>query len=242
MTITDEVLSAFLDNELTAVEMESVRAAIAHNQALAERLSRIASADALIRKQAAIIDSEPMPQRVLSLLEEPARLEESARGNNVVSLSTWRRLQRQARTLMSEYAMLAASVALVAGFISGQALNRNTPDSSAGNALVAALNQTPSGQMTELADGRAFISQFSFRDQQARICRQYVITGTDHVSNHIACRDNAEWQVMASINDYATDARTYQPATRNALLDTLLDEMMPGQPLSLYQERAALGN
>ena len=46
MKMTDETLSAFLDNELTDAEMEAVRDQIEKDPTLADRLAEMASVDA----------------------------------------------------------------------------------------------------------------------------------------------------------------------------------------------------
>ena len=49
MKIDDQTLSAFLDNELPANEMEAIRNAIAEDEQLALRLAELSEVDMLVK-------------------------------------------------------------------------------------------------------------------------------------------------------------------------------------------------
>lgn len=231
MKMTDETLSAFLDNELPEAEMQTVRDALVADDELSARLAELAAADDMYRRHAAMINDRPMPPEVLAMLDD-----------KVVELSAWRRLRSKTRTVLSEYASLAAGIALVVGFAGGQFIGTpeagNGPDAS----LATALSQTPSGQAVMLSDGRQLTSNFSFLDQQQRLCRQFVVSSEQQSSSNIACREGSNWQLQASVYNHNIPDANYQPASRNDWIDQLLDELMSGQPMSLEQEKAALSD
>ena len=55
MKIDDQTLSAFLDSELSANEMEAIRNAIAEDEQLAFRLAELSEVDMLVKQHAAHI-------------------------------------------------------------------------------------------------------------------------------------------------------------------------------------------
>lgn len=231
MTINDDILSAFLDGELSAQEMAQVQEAIAQDADIARRFNQLASVQALVGKQAALIDQVPMPASVLALLQEEQ--------TNVVPLSRFRKARQQVTQRLREHAALAASVALVVGFAGGQWLGGTGTDSTA--AVFAALESTPSGQTIVLADGGQVMARFSFVDPAARFCRQYQHQDSTGSSENLACRDQAGWTLVASARSSALGGSdTYATASGPRLLDSLLDVMMPGQALNQTEEQNAI--
>lgn len=237
MTINDDILSAFLDGELSEQEMAQVQEAIAQRADIAERFNQLASVHALVRKQAALIDQVPMPASVLALLHDDKVQEKNT---NVIELSRFRKTQQQAMMFMREHAALAASIALVVGFASGQWLSVDS-DNPGDAALFAALDSTPSGQQVAFADGSSMMTRFSFVDTASRFCRQYQIQDGAGSSENLACRDASGWTLVASARSSALAASdTYTTASGPRLLDSLLDVMMPGQALSQAEEQSAI--
>ena len=49
MKVSDEMLSAFLDGELSSSDMDNVRDAIAENVAIADRLAALAEVDMVVK-------------------------------------------------------------------------------------------------------------------------------------------------------------------------------------------------
>jgi len=261
MNIDDEKLSAFLDQELTAQEMDTIRDAVANDPALAERLTRLASADALLKHHARALDDRPMPAAVLDMLhadEQISNSEPATADNNVVSLSSWQSRRRRARQWVSQHAALAAGIALVVGFAGGQFISTgNNPTiaqlgssqvgSTMGIAVSAALDSTLSGAVVNISDSTRLQSRFSFVDQQARHCRQFVLEQEfvdDSISatENIACHTGDDWQLIASAQVASAGSNEYQTASGNTLLDSALDAMMSGATLSLEQENVLIAN
>ena len=63
--ITDDMLSAFLDNALSAGDMERVRDAMAQDLALADRLAELAQVDMVVKKAADVATRRPLPAAVV---------------------------------------------------------------------------------------------------------------------------------------------------------------------------------
>ena len=177
MHINDEKLSAFLDQELTAQDMEEVREAIRLDATLTERLAQLASADAMVKRHAAAIDDVPMPASIIKMLD-------NSKPADVVYLSEWQKARQKVSQTLREHAALAASLALVIGLASGQLLNFSTDtgiDNNGGlwaslhseshGGLQSALDTTLSGQRAALAADANFLPNLSFIDKQQRYCR-----------------------------------------------------------------------
>lgn len=263
MKISDEQLSAFLDQELTGPEMDAIREAIRFDASLADRLALLASADAMLRRHASAIDATPMPEAVLQLLQPASAAEreehapaaadsnsssnraDRSHSNKVVQLSHWQKLRRQSTRFVREHGALAAAVTLMIGFGAGFWSNgAPTPRGSApqlaattvSTEIAELLEQTLSGETVELANNTQLQSRFSFVDPQSRYCRQFVMEGADGVSENLACRDNNSWELMASVQTSRVYQGDYQPASGSSLLDNTLDILMTSPALSLEEE------
>ena len=105
MKISDQQLSAFIDNELSASEAEAVRSAIAEDETLCDRLAALSMVDHYVKQAAEEATRQPMPDRITALFEEPAEQPSS----KVVAFPAGARRHRVFSGLA-----LAASVALIA--------------------------------------------------------------------------------------------------------------------------------
>lgn len=246
MNINDETLSAFLDQELPEEQMTEMRQAIAADPTLSERLAELARADALVKRHASAIDSAPMPEAITAMLQtcSPPEAARSAPGentsntaeptnNNVVALPLWRR----GHQWLSQHAALAAGVMLVIGFAAGALTPTPTSSPNHEGAIMAHLDTLPSGKSVTLASNTQVQNRFTFIDPQGRPCRQYQVQTPQGASENIACRHEGTWQLeaMARTPDMPGAAQ-YRPASGAAVLDGLLDAMMPGGALSLQEE------
>lgn len=255
MIVNDEMLSAYMDNELSAQERALVDARLRDDASVADRLTQLASVNALVGRQAALIDQLPMPDSVLALLRtdnvHPAgvsasRSQADPAQSNVVELSRFRRAQQRVMHTVREHAALAASLALLVGFAGGQLLPGSDSNQSNGGASAgyfAALETLPSGQPLSIDANTSLTARFSFVDTQSRFCRQYLVQGSEGSSENLACRDQDEWIVVASAHSSAiAGAGQYQTASGPLVLDNILDAMMQGAALSQAEEQAAINN
>ncbi|MEX2333763.1 MAG: hypothetical protein WD600_05860 [Pseudohongiella sp.] len=253
MNISDEKLGAFLDQELPERDMEAIRDAIQDDAALAERLAVLASADALLKRHAAALDARPMPDAVMKLLQPEStknHVDQAATTDNVVQLSRWQKTRRQTGGWIRQHAALAAGIALVVGFTGGQFLDpeaaRTPATTMLANNLDAtvsdALDNSPSGEAIAVYDNASLLSRFSFVDQQARHCRQFVLESTNSTSENVACRVSSGWELVASAQATRIYTGDYQTASDSSLLDSTLDAMMAGAALSLEEENALIQN
>lgn len=215
MKVTDETLSAFLDNELTEAEMESVRKQLTADPALAHRLAELALVDAKMQTHYSAIDDHRTQ-------------------GNVVTIPWWRR--------MRGHTGKAIAAAVIAGLVLTQWLALPSNDAPAWSDVVKALDSQPSGVVYQIGDLASVMPRLTFRSQADQWCRQYRLETTESASEQIACRsDGGTWEQIARVEARplpGTD--TYQTASGGSVLDETLDRMMAGSPIGPDAERALL--
>ncbi|WP_027329031.1 anti-sigma factor family protein [Marinimicrobium agarilyticum] len=234
MNINDETLSAFLDGELPPAEMEQVRARLAEDPALADRLAELSAVDELVSERARAIDERPLPSAVQKMLSEEDARPESAQ---VIAFPLWRR----ARQALNAQTGIAAAIALAFGFGLAEVTdNAGSPQVDAFQPVAERLETLPSGTTETLPDGREITPRLTFVNRDGQHCRQYRVTGAGERSENIACRaqqTEAGWEELASIRQRAVEPGSYQTASGGSLLDSALDQMMAGDIIEPEQEK-----
>lgn len=232
----DELLSAYLDGELSKADANELERRLARDPKLSERLESMRAMDRVAAVAFHEMDERPMPKRVLELLGEE---KERPHASNVVPL--WR------NTGLGEFirlpVALAASIALVAGLWLGGFLgNGGAPEGAAwanriveDSALYAAFDRAASGESMELGNDRYAEPVLTFRSDGGAWCRQVRITGGPAPAATLACRRNGEWQVelvafapaaaAPDEGEYGQASAVSTPAMRAAL-----DELMSREP------------
>ncbi|MCC5452215.1 hypothetical protein LMJ53_10830 [Rheinheimera sp. UJ51] len=239
MKITDEQLSAFLDAALPEAEMQQVREQLALNDDLVARLADLAMVDPILQQHYSEIEQRPVPAALLALLAEndaPTAANDS-KPNNVVSMSRWRRVEQH----WQRYAAAVACVALFGGYGLSQL---NHPTSSTMLAIQPAvqqhLSQSPSGQRYQIANEQ-LTPQLSFVNKNGDFCRQYSVESATARTENIACQQQGEWQLKASLAfSQVSNNNGYQTASGPSALDSVLDELMAGPALTLAEEQLRL--
>ena len=209
---SDETLMAFADGELPAAEALRVRTAALTDAQLA---ARIAGFSATGRGLGAVFSDtlhEPVPDRLLQLLDGPA---------TAVPTATVQPLRPRATAWVSRRAplALAASLALVLGLglMLRPAVDTPAPLAFAGLPADAAriaevLNTIPSGEPVEVASAdqrHELLPTATLRTADGRYCRAF--SSTDLASGETlqarACRESdGRWAVQMAAAPAATDA------------------------------------
>lgn len=240
MNITDEQLSAFLDAELSNAEMDEIREQLLEDESLADRLSELALVDELVAASAKQIDARPIPQAITALLQEPSALKESSEVEKpaiaqIIAFPLWKRVQK---TLQQPLAA-AASVALVIGFGLSQMLNHNS-NSNDWSAVAKVLDVAPSGVVQVATTGAEVKPRLSFKNHSGEYCRQFYLKNEQGQSENIACRQNGQWQVTASVVSEKNQGGDYQTASGGSALDEALEEMIDGEVFNANAEVDAI--
>lgn len=241
MKITDEILSAFLDDELSEHELELVCEALRADPELSDRLAQMATVDHRLAKTYSAIDDYPMPQAVTDLLaqaEQDAQTSSPANGGATSVLAFPDR--QTARRQSLKYPGMAVAAALVLGLGLFQLLAGDAGEQW--QSVADTLETAPSGSVQQLSDGRSLTPRLTFQNPRGVYCRQYQLQSAEQVSENIACRDAEGWNLVAQSEvASAPDAAGYQPASGGSVLDEELDQLMAGPALTAQQERALLG-
>ena len=176
--ITDDMLSAFLDNALSAGDMERVRDAMAQDLAVADRLAELAQVDMVVKKAADVATRRPLPAAVVHLLGQHSM--DATHGNNTKHTQVTRKelpfadTERQfdGSATLKHIGMrptkrkswtfplaIAASLAVVAGLSFFQLDSKESQQSSYWANVSEALNTVHSGTTITLASGKRITPQ-----------------------------------------------------------------------------------
>lgn len=176
MTIKDEVLSAYLDGELSPEEAARVEALLAHNPKLGERLARLRLAGELAREAFA-----PIGAAIPAL--------------SIAAGVNWR---RHAAPVAA--AIAACAVGVVLGLSmrgdGASALFEFNEGVLVSPAMTHVLDQTPSGARTRRG-AVELVALYSFRDEEGRACRVFRASVSGVLTEAAACRDGERWRVLA---------------------------------------------
>lgn len=197
-TQDDIALSAYLDGELPQDEADRLSERLAVEPLLARRLESMRATDEATRTLFAEVDRMPMPQGVLDLLQEkPAH----GRKSNVVPFPA-----RVVRQFFQAPVAIAASVALLAGFLVSDLLRKDLQGVSDLGAIVAGkvaenselYELLESGVSTDseiLAAGARGRLLLTFEDVDGDYCRQLQLSSDSRSLAAVACRRSDGWQM-----------------------------------------------
>ena len=239
MTITDEQLSAFLDGALPDAEMTAIRTELTTDEALQRRLETLALADDLVLKASSAIDAMPLPDGLVEKIEASAMKPAGAAPRQSVRASFWQILQ----PFMQPQLAATAAIALVAGFaVAELAVPDTAPDSRlAGPEIARILDQETSGENHLLADGSSVTPRLTFTTGDGTYCRQFNVSQSGSQQEALACQSGDGWELAAVVYGKAVNtAAPYQTASGSGMLDTLIDDMIDGMPLSRQEEQRAI--
>ncbi|MFT2090186.1 anti-sigma factor family protein [Paraglaciecola sp. 2405UD69-4] len=242
MKITDEMLSAFLDAELPAAEMEHVRVALETDDNLVVRLAELAEADQWVTEYAQQIDSTPIPEKLIQLanqIDQKLQVNEPEAINKVVQLSAWKKATQGTQ----KYYQVAAGIALVVGVGLITTLNTSVNDLAIPSNIAKVLDTAPSGTQHTLSDNSVVESQLSFASIDGQLCRQYQVLTSAGSQGNIACKNGSSWELKAQSGITPVNPeQVYQAASNNNALDKLIDTLIDGPAFDRSQEQAAINN
>lgn len=242
----DTLLSAYLDGELADDEADRITERLAREPALMRRLEAMQSADAATRQAFETLDEQPMPAAVLDMLGASA----GKSPGNVVPFP-----QRVVRNFAQLPVALAASVALVAGFLVSNVLRDAPTDPygitpagvvAAGSDLHELLEHGISAEPQQFAGGATGQLVLTFEDKAGDWCRHLVVDAGEHGVQGVACRRGGTWQVEALGFGAAIDAGgpfRQASGTTPAAVDSAIDALIgPRDPLGADEERSLISN
>ena len=240
----DELLSAYIDNELPDEEAGALDERLGAEPELMRRLEALRAADAAVREAYAQIDRTPLPASVLDLFDDARP---ASKADNVIAFPTG-----GIRRFFEAPVAVAASIALAVGFVGALLLRPDVLLPAPGAVLVAGavpsdsafyelLESTPSGELRDLSGDPAEVL-LTFEDVTGDWCRQIRVGGAGHSIHGVACRRGGTWQLetialgAAGTPDgqFGTAAGT-APGAIEAAVDGLIGA---GAPLGAAEEKA----
>lgn len=245
----DVLLSAYLDRELPQEDAERVRQRLAAEPALARRLQAMRGADDAVRHAFAAGDEAPLPQAVLDLLNDTPddTRREHAAGGSILRLPA-----RGARRWLQAPVAIAASVALLAGFLIHD-LVRQTPPAAdleelfytgaipGDSELHQLLDEGVSGEAAVLPGGAEGRLLLTFESTSGDWCRQMALSARATSMQALACRRDERWEMEAvSFGPGTPPGSRYQPASSGvpaAVAAAVEARMGAGEPLAPEEEK-----
>ena len=235
----DETLSAYIDGELDEQTADTLTARLAEDGSLMARLEQLRSADAATRRLMESMDDLPIPDAVLNTIDN------SRAESNVVTFPS-----RDRSPFLQMPVALAASVALVAGFVGSELMRNFAPPGltvetlSVGtvateSTLYQLLESAPSGASRNVSDEIDAGVLLSFQAEDGDYCRQLTLSSPSANSHAVACRRDNLWQIEALARSDRSSGQYQQasgtvPDSVNAAVSALLGD---GEILPEDQEK-----
>jgi hypothetical protein len=236
--ITDERLMAYADDEVDAVERESIESALRGDPALAARAQAMMQLRVRLQSGLQAELDDPVPERLRGLMELPAAA-------SVIDLSAERRRRgAEPGTTPSRWTAWWQLGGMAASLLVGVLLARGlfgteAPFDERSGRVVAsgALAQVLSSHLASDALGGAVAVQLSFVDRGGAYCRTFSIER----AAGLACREGEAWVLQQLLATEAAPAGAMRQAASSlpsALLKSV-DQRIAGEALDAAAERAA---
>lgn len=243
MQVNDEMLMAYADGELDAVQSAAVKQAVAADPVLAERVAQHHKLRSSLHVAFEGILSETVPQRLLQALRPQRQAAPQTRA--MTDVQQWLRHQKEllfGNWAWPQWSAVAASLA-VGGLLGMLVMNRDgglignrSGQLLARGALSAALDTQGSG-----AHDSSIQLNLSFRNKSGEYCRTFVISQSQAMAG-LACRRGSEWQLDTLSATGEVQGSGLRQAGTNlpaAVLDRVT-EQIDGEPLDAEGEALAL--
>lgn len=223
-----EMISAFLDDELSEEERRDVKERLVKDEAFAKCFAEFNAGDQALKQTFSVIDDTPIPDSILSLLRESEK-KVPVNTNNVLSFKRW----QQAKWLPIAASFLIIVLALPV------LLTMNQPS---GLTVASVLDTQVSGQIIEISASTEVELLMSFNDNQGNFCREYVFSQSAQTEQRIACKVDGVWQTQISDSVVGVSGNNYQAASAGGSdkIEGWLDANMVGIPFSTKMEQENL--
>jgi hypothetical protein len=234
MTISDEQLIAYLDNELSTEERERIDAALAVDPALQARLKRQERVQAVLSGAFDPALKQAVPPRLVDVaMTTPVSLRTGWR-ERIAGLLEWRPAAPRSAVAAAAFGLvLAVGVMLYAGSLR---MPEAVPFQAKGQLAQVLETQLASDEVR--GGPRVGVS---FRAQGGQICRTFDLGSTQENFAGIACRATDGWAVKTFVSAPVRSGGPYElasaglpPAVRNAVAG-----MIDGAPFDAAEERRA---
>ncbi len=217
-----EMLSAYLDDELSTSQRAEIEEKLAQNSELQQELERLKQSDAMARSYFFEIDSQSLPLNIEAMIlnakpneDKPENQSPQAKNTtNTAKVFVWPQFKAPAWGLAS-----AASVLLAVGFWMNQSPSVSEIDSK----LLSALETVPSGTVIDIGNELRVEFIASYQDQQGVVCRSLLEHTPQSSSAAVACFVKGQWQLEKEIAGEEYQTANSKAAVENALKEGLMN-------------------
>jgi hypothetical protein len=246
LDITDELLVAYVDDELDAAQRAMVRSVLDTNPALCRRADEMRLARDLLREAFPLRPEASVPVSIdaaANRLAEACARHPSRPPRAFLFQKRWKYAVAAGVVLC-----LTASASYLAWRIGSEsarqsvtALTRIGPDTP----LHGVLESTPSAKVINVpAEDAAVRAVLTFRTKDGRFCREFEILAGSGGSTGIACREHGEWRAEVLMSSAAAppDSNYYTPAAQSdePAVAQVVERLIQGDPLSAQEEARVL--
>ncbi len=231
MNMPDEqCISAYLDGELNDIERAKFEKRLQEDDTLAIRFAQFNDNDTAIRQHYSAIDDTPVPDSIMSLLEEPEEIQSSS-DNNVVEIKSWHRVKWM--PIAASFLVVALAVPIY-----------NNMVQEALPTLTSVLDTHTSGQTLEIGNDQQIYLTMSFTDDQGNFCREYFVSNPQSANHLVSCKLDNRWQDQISDSVVMGSDQVFQLASGQLSdkVEQWLDSHMASDAMDTQQETSFLDN
>lgn len=248
LDITDELLVAYVDDELDEAQRALVRSVLDTSPALCRRAEEMRLSRDLLREAFPLQPDASVPA---SLDAAATRLAEACAAPAAPRAPTFR-FQRSRKFAIA--ASVVLSVTAAAAYFAWRVGSGPTREPvtglmqiGPGTALNRVLETARSAEVINVpAEGAAVRAVLTFRAKDGRYCREFEVLAGSGGSTGIACRTDGEWraEVMLSAAAAPTDSNYYAPAggSDEPAVAEVAEHLMQGDPLGAQEEARLLAS
>lgn len=235
MTLNDELIGAYLDDELPVHQRAEVERALAGNNGAAVRLERLRGADELLRSAMRDLPGERSNDALLreALIGERSdpivlRVLKGAPSQPAPRIELWVR-RAAAIAAVCLIGVLLGRVGAPQGYV--------TADMRLAPEVSRILDDAPSGEFSRVGQTEIGVA-LSFRAADGSPCRQFRTQSGLNANDAIACHDGAAWRLVAHAAAQAQPG--YRAATGGADPIAAAAESLGASVLSETEEQALI--
>ena len=246
MSMSDKLLGAYVDGELSESERSRVEQAMAQDATVAQRVERQQALRNSLREAYDEVLAEPIPEHLV----QAARLVGSSEPRQIIDLAaTPAKLKRgiwgnfapiPVRAVIAASLLIGVLVGLIVARLSwsGSLIELRSGTMVARGVLATTLDQQLADAVPLAASIRVGLS---FRAKSGNYCRTFTTSGAG-LSAGLACREARQWQILTAVEAVprgATSQYRMASSTLPPLLLQAVRENMRGEPLDAQAERNA---
>ncbi len=245
-----EMLSAYLDKELSPDETSLIEERLAENQDLRLVLKQMRASNEFIRTTVSEIDKVPMSPKLDALMSsiDSGRSYVRQKQDSILSqLWFW---AMDVRSQFSWSINAVATIVLLVGvafYLNGGRHEHNLLQLDVGKpvppSLAATLSRATTGSSLTIS-GVKVDQKLAFINQASSMCKQYSVSNQEIQAQAVACYENGSWVNIVAEKTHVNlgEDLLYRPASGSsgALVDAYIEDNIQGIPLSKEGEQAYL--